>query len=895
MRIAVALTLIAISSAPLCAPIDGNFDPTYGDAGRRLYGFLESSTPTLQAMVKSASNGKTWMFANDPGDRAAIYITRTLANGQPDTGFGPPLNNGQRRIVLPAALIAQQEALDLDGALLQADGKPLIFGGLRAVDGEAGPFPGLICRLTVAGTLDLSFDGDGCKTFRSFLQATEACHATDAALSAVDQSVTVIGNCTAETLTERPFVTRILSSGATDLEFGAGAGLITPSLPLGVLAQHYEALVLRPNGFTAVLGTFEAVSNNISDLELGVIQFDGGGSLDLSFGNNALRVISFDRGGNNHDRARDLVLKADGRLIALGEAQLTNPDRTLALLGQLTESGSLDSTFGTAGKRVDELNGALNAQSAVLTLALDEYARLLVTAQRAVGQPQASVDVGQEFWFALPPSVPPDNTTRVIIVAEVATSGTLSSPSLNQTYPFTALPGAPAVLQLPGSLHSIFDIQNNSITNRTIRVVANAPVSVVPLHGRNTSVDSALITPINQLGTEYRVMSWGPGLGIGSQLVVVGTVAQTVVRITPKVAAGPRPAGVPFQITLNQGEAFHLRAGNDEDLTGSLVSANKPVAVFSGNSCALVPDASFDFCDLAYEQQRPLSQWGTSFVMAPHPSRPNGDVIRILAHEPNTSVYENGTRLATLMPGEQHTILRSSATVLTTTKPASVAQFGRGCKADLNPLCIGDPFQLTLEPTSRWSSRVLLGHHDNGDPNSEQPPLMTIVMPAAATASVRVNGTPVPVAAILPIGTSGYHYAQLNRTALTSDLITADAPIFVTSVGLAGAGAHGHAAAVLQTGDAANPIASADDVLLRLRPNGSRDVGFGVRGLKRIDHTDYFQATLKSTDRPVQMLADGSGILVGSATRNGDSEQDLLLTYRVISDGLFADDLEVND
>jgi uncharacterized delta-60 repeat protein len=886
-----ALAVAAAGGAVVAAPIDGTLDPGFGDGGRGVFGFMQSSTPQLRAIAKYPASGRIWMFADDVNDPAAIYLTRSFANGSPDTGFGP-LSDGQRRIALPAALLPQSEALTLDGALIQADGKPLIFGGLRPLDGEAGAFPAILCRLTAAGTLDSGFDGDGCATFRSFLNSGEICRATDAAISSSDQSITVVGNCFAETLSERPFITRILSSGAMDLDFAAGAGFSTPPLPLGVLSQHYESVVLRPNGFASVLGTFEAVSNNISDLDLGVIQFDGGGSPDTGFGNNALRILGFDVGGNNHDRARDLVLRADGRLVALGEARNTDSGRTVALLAQLSESGNLDPAFSSDGKQVDQFNGVLGTNSALAAMTLDESGQLLVSAQQMIGQTQAGVDVGSDFWFALPPTVPPAQVTRVMISAEVATAGTISSPSFPQTFPFNALPGVPAIVDLPHDLHDTGNFPNGIISNRSVHVVASGPVGVTAIHGRFGSLESALITPSNALGKDYRVMAWGAGIGAGSQIVVVATANQTQVRITPRVLAAGHAADVPFQITLAQGEAYHLSADAvDADLTGSRVVADKPVAVFSGHTCAKVPIASIDFCDLVYEQQRPVTQWGDSFVMVPHPVRPNGDVIRILAHEPDTAVYENGQRLATLMPGESHIVLRSHATLLTTSKPASVAQFARGCRADVAPECWGDPYQLTLTPMSGWSTRMLLGVHDEGG-NGAPAPLMSIVAEQAGAASIRVNGAPIPAAAFAPAGANSLVYAQLVRTPGSSDLITADTPISVTVVGMLASEAHAHNAAVVHTGVAGDPVASADDVLLRLNADGSRDTGFGNNGFVRIDHTGYFQSVDKSLDRPLRVIPDGNGIIVGSAVRNADSSQDLLLNYRLISDAVFANGFE---
>ena len=513
--------------------------------------------------------------------------------------------------------------------------------------------------------------------------------------------------------------------------------------------------------------------------------------------------------------------------------------------------------------------------------------------QQALGQLNSTVDVGREFRFAIPISLVPEEVNSLLISAEVATSGTVSSPSLVETFPFTALPGVPALVQLPHSLQSISVIDNGVVNNRSVRVVADGPVSVVIQSGRRFGLDSALIAPVSALGTHYRLMSWGDSIGPGSNVVIAADTDQTVVRITPKVAAAGRPAGVPFSVNLARGEAFHLWAdGDDTDLTGSLVIANKPIAVLSGNTCALVPDLNTDFCDTAYEQQVPVPRWGTAFVMVPHPNRPNGDRIRVLAHHANTSVFENGVRLATLVPGEHHTILRTVATLITTTQPASVAQFGQGCRADTNPDCHGDPFQLTLEPITRWSNRVLLGVHDNGLPNGTVLPLMTIVAPQSAAASVRVNGVAPPPAVFQPIANTALVYAQLSRVANTSHLVTADAPIYASSVGLYSAEAHAHVGAAVRTGSGGDTLASADDLLLRLRSNGSRDIGFGVKGVARIDHTVYFQSSDKSIDNPTRMVADGSGILVGSAVRNVTAEQDLLFSYRVNSDGIFADDFE---
>lgn len=875
---------LALAAPAMAANIDGTLDPGFGDSGRSLFGYLESETPQMRAIAKHPGSGRIWMFGDDPNDRTALYIARTFANGQPDTGFGPNLD-GHRRTTLPAALIPQLESLAVDGAIIQSDGKPLVFGGLQSAEGEIGPFPALICRLAAAGGLDATFDGDGCQTIISFLDGNERCVATDAAIT-LNDDILVIGNCIAEAMVERPFIARLNANGSVDTEFAGGVGLVTPPLPAtNAYTQHYEAIVVRPDGLFAVLGEFMLASNSVFDLDLGLLQFDNGGSIDTTFDIDGFQSFTFDLGGDNHDRARDLVLRSDGKLLALGEAKLLNPQRTVALLAQANVDGSVDSGFDGDGQRVDELDGELGFTGTIASLELDDLGRAIVAASDVSGQPQANIDSGTDFWFVLPSSVPPEQVNTVMISSEVAATGVISSPALVETFPFSVAPGAPTLVQLPPSLHTITDAMSGEISDNTVHLTATAPVNVVPIHGRSFSVDTTVMLPIAELGTHYRIMAWGVGPGAGSFLSVVANAPNTKVTITPSVLAADHPPGVPFTVTLQTGEAYNLRGQLAVgDMTGSIVVADKPVAVFGGHTCAQVP-AGAGLCDLVYEQLQPVSRWGSTHVMVPTPARPSGDLIRIVAHEPDTRVYSNGASIALLMPGDEFDVLRSSATVITTSKPAAVAQFTRGCKLDESvDDCPGDPSMLTLEPVTRWSTDQVALVHANFGFTIGRNPTLGIVAPITAIDTVTVNGVLLGAAAFTTISNSGFAYAQSAR--LPGEYVVhAAAPISVTVTGVGHSEAYAHRGAVLSTGTQGAAQASADDVLLRLKPNGSRDPEFGSNGRVTVANANYF-------DRPIRAFADGDGILVGTAVRQVEANQDLMLAYRIASGSLFKDGFE---
>jgi hypothetical protein len=59
------------------------------------------------------------------------------------------------------------------------------------------------------------------------------------------------------------------------------------------------------------------------------------------------------------------------------------------------------------------------------------------------------------------------------------------------------------------------------------------------------------------------------------------------------------------------------------ELSGTFIQADKPVAVFGGHSCAMVPSPSYYACDHVEEQLLPLVAWGSETVLARYAVRHN--------------------------------------------------------------------------------------------------------------------------------------------------------------------------------------------------------------------------------------------------------------------------------
>lgn len=207
----------------------------------------------------------------------------------------------------------------------------------------------------------------------------------------------------------------------------------------------------------------------------------------------------------------------------------------------------------------------------------------------------------------------------------------------------------------------------------------------------------------------------------------------------------------------------------DNDLSGTIITADKPIAVFGSNPCLNVP---YDrpYCDHVEEQVFPFSTWGKHFVAVPsHPLRLNngnfatnpppdhfkivagaattlslvpapaaGDVLapnRCLA---GTSLQANNCQLA----GGTFIEFKSvRAFTITATNPIAVAQFlpGQGEVTGLSTdPSQGDPSMILLPPVEQWRNRYTVlastGLVDN---------YLAISIDSARVQSVSVDGATV--------------------------------------------------------------------------------------------------------------------------------------------------------
>lgn len=359
---------------------------------------------------------------------------------------------------------------------------------------------------------------------------------------------------------------------------------------------------------------------------------------------------------------------------------------------------------------------------------------------------------GTDFWLAFPQNYTAGSQLSLFVTGDEATSGTVEVPGLAISEAFTVTPGTVTTVNLPSTVSLTTP---DGVQAKGIHVTAQNEVTVYGLNRIQASTDAYLGLPTDILGTETIVLGWSVGLGGGTEMAVVGTQDGTTVTITPRTALGSHPAGTPFTVNLDQGDAYQLIANGD--VSGTIVSSDKPVAVYGGHQCANIPNNQTFACDHVVEQIPPIATWGKSFITEPLATRTGGDTFRILASEDNTQVSLNGSVVATLDRGEFHEQLITAASEITADKPVLVAQYSNGSSFDG---VTSDPFMMLVPPFEQFLASYTVTTPASGFSKN----FVNLVVPDEIVGQVELDGTPVPASSFTAIGSTGFSGAQVEVT-----------------------------------------------------------------------------------------------------------------------------------
>jgi gliding motility-associated-like protein len=340
-----------------------------------------------------------------------------------------------------------------------------------------------------------------------------------------------------------------------------------------------------------------------------------------------------------------------------------------------------------------------------------------------------------DFWLGFPKQIEFNPLLEITLSAQGDANATIELPGLGFDSTLFVPGGGTTTLELPVSAGVI--TTSEVIDPRGIHVTSDAPISVHMRDSYQYTSDGSIVWPTDLLGSYYTVHAWQSFVRPG-YFLIVATEDNTSVNITPSAnTTGGAPAGVSFNININQGDAYMVTSTGD--LTGSTVDADKPIAVFGGNECANVPDIC-SACDFLIEQQLPDDKLGTEYVAALTPTRFE-DVIQILAINNGTDVYLNGALIATLNAGQSVWSQVYDAVHIEGSQPISVGQFCVGTSCD--GVVDADPMMILLMPTGQLPGGVRFSTINSANLTSHW---VSIMVETVGINDVFVNGVNVPAA-----------------------------------------------------------------------------------------------------------------------------------------------------
>jgi hypothetical protein len=254
-----------------------------------------------------------------------------------------------------------------------------------------------------------------------------------------------------------------------------------------------------------------------------------------------------------------------------------------------------------------------------------------------------------------------------------------------------------------------------------------------PVNGASSYLtDASVLIPVPSLSLTYDVVGWKQSCestcdgDMRAYFTVVATEDGTELTVEPSVSpleGGAVPSGTaPFDILMDEGDVLEVETDAPYDsLTGSRITANAghPIAVFSGQECAFIPEEIYA-CDHLEEQLPGLEFWGTEFVAARMPVRSTASTTdevlwQIYATEDGTEVTLQASGAAVSLPFESASMDQGELLefyvhgdqdhpgdfLVQASEPIAVMQYMIG---SANPNCgdIGDPSMAYNVPTEQF-------------------------------------------------------------------------------------------------------------------------------------------------------------------------------------------------
>jgi uncharacterized delta-60 repeat protein len=271
-------------------------------------------------------------------------VERYNPDGTPDPSFHVP------RLLFPTSAIPTAVAVEPDGKIVVAG-----FDNAQALPTWE------LARFNADCSLDTTFNAHGLQpgTVSTTFPNQSLAQAFAVGIETVNgQPKIVAGALAIISNVNEVALARYNLDGTLDTTFGSGGLVASPVA--GANGSQANSLVIQPDGKIVAAGfTLVGTGANVFDDFL-VTRYNADGSLDRTFGGTGQVLTPFAAGANAEGHGA--ALEADGKVVVAGQTDNGGGTESFALARYDTQ-GNLDSSFGTGGRVVTDLNN--NSANAV--------------------------------------------------------------------------------------------------------------------------------------------------------------------------------------------------------------------------------------------------------------------------------------------------------------------------------------------------------------------------------------------------------------------------------------------------------------------------------------------------------------------------------------------------
>ncbi|XP_075346839.1 IgGFc-binding protein [Mycteria americana] len=262
-------------------------------------------------------------------------------------------------------------------------------------------------------------------------------------------------------------------------------------------------------------------------------------------------------------------------------------------------------------------------------------------------------------------------------------------------------------LRVPSNM----ELVGNQVSDKAVLIESTKEISVVSVNSKSHTTGATNVLPVDKLGNKYYVVTPdNTKQGLKEFAVAAGKISATVsIKVKGQFNYRGRSysPGSSLRIFLNPYHSLQLQSIHN--LSGTRITSDNAVAVFSGHSCVKVNAG----CDYVVEQLLPVTQWGTVYIVPPNPLQIYTDFAYIVAAEKASITYKRGDSATTedIAGGEvqEFKISQDLPLHVSSSSPIQVVFFFTGATKGFYKR---DPFLLNIPPVSAYCTSYRISSLD---------------------------------------------------------------------------------------------------------------------------------------------------------------------------------------